>query len=247
MPRNGQGTYNLPAAAGNPVIPLSPIATSWANPTLTDIGNTLTTSVSSDGQTAMTGALNLATNKVINLANGTLATDGVNFGQVFNSPAFTGTPTAPTQPNGDSSTNLATTAFVKVVLSQAIPFYEGLTTFTTALPSTQTFPLKTNQVLYCTANSANNVTMNLIGDATTTLANYMAAGNVITFAILFTNGATPFAITNWQVDGMAITPRYLNGAVITAGNASAVDVYNGSLARNASGAYTLLLSQQFFS
>jgi hypothetical protein len=50
MPRNGSSVYSLPA--GNPVIPGTIIATTWANTTLTDIATALTNSLSTDGSTA---------------------------------------------------------------------------------------------------------------------------------------------------------------------------------------------------
>lgn len=50
MPRNGSSVYSLPA--GNPVVPGTVIATTWANNTLTDIATALTNSLSTDGSTA---------------------------------------------------------------------------------------------------------------------------------------------------------------------------------------------------
>jgi hypothetical protein len=50
MPRNGSGTYVLPA--GNPVVPGTVIQTAWANPTMSDIAAALTASISADGQTS---------------------------------------------------------------------------------------------------------------------------------------------------------------------------------------------------
>lgn len=50
MPRNASSVYSLPA--GNPVIPGTVIATTWANTTLTDIATALTNSLSTDGSTA---------------------------------------------------------------------------------------------------------------------------------------------------------------------------------------------------
>ena len=73
MSRNGSGTYTLPA--GNPVVTGTTISTTWANSTLTDIANTLTASVASDGQTPMTGSLNMANNKVISVTDPTNAQD----------------------------------------------------------------------------------------------------------------------------------------------------------------------------
>jgi len=75
MSRNGSGTYSLPA--GNPVVTGTTIASTWANNTLSDIASTLTDSVAADGQTAMTGNLNLNSNKIVNLATPTLSNDAV--------------------------------------------------------------------------------------------------------------------------------------------------------------------------
>jgi len=74
MSRNGSGTYSLPA--GNPVVTNTTISSTWANSTLTDIASALTGSVAADGQTPITGSLNLNSNKIINLATPTLDTDG---------------------------------------------------------------------------------------------------------------------------------------------------------------------------
>tara|TARA_R110002126_G_C10479933_1_gene501825 strand:- start:4033 stop:4608 length:576 start_codon:yes stop_codon:yes gene_type:complete len=92
MSRNGSGVYSLPA--GNPVVTGTSISSTWSNTTLSDIATALTGSVASDGQTPMTGALDMNSQKVINLLNGTLSTDAINLGQLttaFNNPTFTGT------------------------------------------------------------------------------------------------------------------------------------------------------------
>lgn len=91
MSRNGSGTYNLPA--GNPVVTGTTISSTWANTTLSDIAGALTQSVASDGQTPMSASLNMATNKIVNLANGTLPTDAVTLAQItsaFVNPTITG-------------------------------------------------------------------------------------------------------------------------------------------------------------
>ena len=80
MSRNGSGTYTLPA--GNPVVTGTTISTTWANNTLNDIAATLTDSVAADGQTPMTGDLDLNSNKIVNLAAGTIAGDAVEYSQL---------------------------------------------------------------------------------------------------------------------------------------------------------------------
>ena len=73
MSRNGSGTYNLPA--GNPVVTGTTITTTWANSTLTDIASALTGSVAADGQTPMSGSLNMGSNKIISVTDPTSAQD----------------------------------------------------------------------------------------------------------------------------------------------------------------------------
>jgi hypothetical protein len=79
MSRNGSGTYTLPA--GNPVVTGTVIASTWANSTLTDIAAALTGSVAADGQTPMSGDLDMNTNKVINLEAGTVAGNAIEYDQ----------------------------------------------------------------------------------------------------------------------------------------------------------------------
>jgi hypothetical protein len=73
MSRNGSGTYTLPA--GNPVVTGTTITSSWANSTMQNIADALTQSVASDGQTPMSGALNMATNKINNVGTPVATTD----------------------------------------------------------------------------------------------------------------------------------------------------------------------------
>lgn len=87
MSRNGSGTYTLPA--GNPVVTGTTISSTWANNTLADIQNALTQSVAADGQTPITGALQMGGNKVTNMGAATVAGDAVEYAQ-FATPTFTG-------------------------------------------------------------------------------------------------------------------------------------------------------------
>ena len=91
MSRNGSGVYSLPPL--NPVVTGTTITSAWANSTMNDIAATLTDSVAADGQTPMTGALNLNTNKIVNVLAGTVAGDAVEYAQfvaAFTNPTFTG-------------------------------------------------------------------------------------------------------------------------------------------------------------
>jgi len=72
MSRNGSGTYTLPA--GNPVVTNTTISSTWANTTLTDLATALTNSIASDGQTPITGALQMGGNNIQNAGTVTAVT-----------------------------------------------------------------------------------------------------------------------------------------------------------------------------
>jgi len=69
MPRNSSGVYTLPIS--NPVAPNTLIATSWANPTMSDIATELTNSLDRNGRGGM-----LAPFKI---ADGTISLPGLGF------------------------------------------------------------------------------------------------------------------------------------------------------------------------
>jgi len=87
MSRNGSGVYSLPA--GNPVVTGTTISSSWANTTLSDIATALTGSVAADGQTAMTGNLQMGNNKITGLAVATSSGDALSYGQAATISALT--------------------------------------------------------------------------------------------------------------------------------------------------------------
>lgn len=80
MPRSS-GTYSLPS--GNPVTTGTAISSTVHNNTMNDIAAEITNSVAVDGQSTMTGDLNMGSNQVKSVADATLATDAPNLGQII--------------------------------------------------------------------------------------------------------------------------------------------------------------------
>ena len=80
MPRNGSGTFVLPA--GNPVTTGTTISSTWANTTLSDISSALTTSISSDGQTTPTANLPMGGFAHTGVANASVRTQYASAAQV---------------------------------------------------------------------------------------------------------------------------------------------------------------------
>lgn len=116
MSRNGSGTYVLPA--GNPVVTGTVITSTWANTTLSDIATALTGSVASDGQTVVTGNLQLGNNRITGMADGIAATDAATLGQISNANITSGTINGAvignTNPQNGTFTNLVATASATV-------------------------------------------------------------------------------------------------------------------------------------
>jgi len=99
------------------------------------------------------------------------------------------------------------------------------------------------EVQYITANSTASGTVNFRSTSTVALNTLMAVGESITATLLVTNGSTAYYPTAWQIDGSAVTPKWLGGTAPTAGNASAIDIYTVTIIKTASATFTVLASQ----
>ena len=83
MSRNGSGVYSLPVSTWNPAIDgVSATAPDWQN-LANDIAAALTQSLSSDGQTPITGNLPMTGNKLTGLGAGSATGDSVRWEQLF--------------------------------------------------------------------------------------------------------------------------------------------------------------------
>ena len=136
MSRNGSGIYNLPT--GNPVVTGTTISSNWANTTLSDISTALTGSVAADGQTPVTGNLQMGGNLITGLGTGVSSTDAVNVAQLATvNSVVTGTiqmwPTV-TAPTGyllcgGTAVSRSTYAALYAVIGTTFGVGDGTTTF----------------------------------------------------------------------------------------------------------------------
>jgi len=120
MPRNGLGTYQLPA--GNPVVTGTPISSTVQNNTLSDIASALTTSICTDGQTPMAANLPMASNKLTGLAAGAAAGDSLRFEQLFSQGAETTIASAATTDIGAQNTAFLNVTGTTTITSFGINF-----------------------------------------------------------------------------------------------------------------------------
>jgi hypothetical protein len=98
-----------------------------------------------------------------------------------------------------------------------------------------------------TANATGNWTLNVRGDGTTTLNSTMAVGEQISAVLVSPNGATAYYPTAFQIDGSAVTPKWLGGTAPSSGNINSTDVYVYTIIKTAATpTYTVLASQNRF-
>jgi hypothetical protein len=116
----------------------------------------------------------------------------------------------------------------------------------TAPTATVNYYVGTQSVLYLTSNAGANWTMNFAGTAGTPLNLFMTTGQVITVALLATQGATAYYNNAVTIDGTSVTPKYQGGTAWTAGNASGVDIYTYTIVKTGNAAFTVFASQTQF-
>jgi hypothetical protein len=228
MSRNGSGVYTLPA--GNPVVSGTVIATSWANNTMNDLAAAMTNSVAADGQTPMTGTLNLNSNKIVNLATGTVGTDAINYAQ-FNTPSFGGAVVCSSTLTVTGATLLSSTLAVTGDASfnstGQVKLPNGTTAQRSATPALGSVRYNTTLQTFEGYTTYGGQTISTITNVTTTATLTTAANhNLTTGTFVTVSGATPaayngtFSIT--VVDDTSFTYTMLTDP---AGSATVVGSY----------------------
>ena len=129
---------------------------------------------------------------------------------------------------------------------------EGATVSATAATGTINYDVTTNgAVTYYTSNAGANWTLNVRGNASTSLNSIMSTGQSLTIAFLVTQGSTAYYQSGFQIDGSSVTPKWQGGSAPTAGNASSVDIYTLTMVKVANtstiaSAFTAFASQTQF-
>jgi len=106
MPRNGSGGYTPPSNSFNPALNgVAATATDW-NATLSDLATAIQQSVSADGQTPITGNLQMGGNKLTGLGAGSGTGQSLRFEQLFSQGTLTDIASAATTDIGAQLTTL---------------------------------------------------------------------------------------------------------------------------------------------
>jgi hypothetical protein len=170
---------------------------------MNDIASALTGSVASDGQTPMTGPLNMNSNKVTNLATGTVNGDAINYSQ-FNTPTFGGavvcsstlTVTGATALNSTLSVTGDTTMAGNLAVNGTgqVKLPNGTTAQRSATPAVGSIRYNTTLQTFEGYSTYSGQTISSITNSTTTATLTTAANhNLTTGAFVTVSGATPSA------------------------------------------------------
>ena len=112
----------------------------------------------------------------------------------------------------------------------------------TAATGTINYDITTQSVLYYTTDASGNWTVNFRGSSGTSLDTLMATGETMTAVFMVTQGATAYYNSALQIDGNAVTPKWLGGTAPTEGNASGIDVYTYAIVKTGSATFTVFAS-----
>ena len=115
------------------------------------------------------------------------------------------------------------------------------------LTGTPNINLEDNAVHYYTSNAGANWVFNFRGGVSTTLNSMLATGEVMTVALLTTQGSTAYYATGIQIDGVSQTVKWSNGTAPSAGTASSIEVYSFSIVKTGSAAYSVIGSVSDYS
>lgn len=186
---------------------------------------------------AITAPGSLATTTT--LASGTTLTAGTSL-SVGTTAAFTGVATFTAQDVHNGGMDVNDALHIDEV-------YETVVDTASAPSATTNFDVKSGSIQRYTSNAANNWTLNVRGDGSTTLDSLMAVGQSLSIEFVAINGATPYYQTALTIDGNSVTPKWANGTAPSAGNASAHDVYRLQIVKTASATFTVYESQTKYS
>lgn len=117
---------------------------------------------------------------------------------------------------------------------------ENVTVSATAATGTVNFYLGSQALLYYTTAATANWTLNVAFSSSVALNTALANNQAVTLVFMVTQGSTPYYMSTFEIDGVAVTPKWQGGIAPTGGDASSIDVYTFSIVKTGSATYTVL-------
>lgn len=129
--------------------------------------------------------------------------------------------------------------------------FERANVINSSVPTNLTYAVLDQSIIYYTGNSTGNVTINFIGNTTTSLNDALNnTANTITAVLLMTNGATPYYVNNVLINGTIVHNAAIKGNLFWQGNilqvggySVSVDAYGFTFIKRAANTFTIIASQ----
>jgi len=106
--------------------------------------------------------------------------------------------------------------------------------------------IKTSSVWKFTNPSVGSFSINLRGDAGTTLSSLLSVGDSCTIVIANTCGSVPYFPSSFSIDGVQVFPKWSGGLSPNAGNSNSVDFYAYVISKESSSTYSIYANQTKF-
>jgi hypothetical protein len=118
--------------------------------------------------------------------------------------------------------------------------FEKVTVTSSAPPATLNYNILDQAILFHSASSTANWTLNFRGNASTTLNSIMYTGQSLTTTLMVLNAATAYSASAYQIDGTTIRPRWQGGTSGSA-NTNSLDAHTFTIIKtSATPTYVLL-------
>lgn len=120
------------------------------------------------------------------------------------------------------------------------PFEKINVSTTTLAAGASSIDIETSTVWLFTNNPTADFTLDFRWNLTTALNASLPVGQSVTVTVMLTQGATAYRPTAFTIDGASVTPKWQGGVAPSAGNASAIDVYQFAILKTGASTYTVL-------
>jgi hypothetical protein len=225
---NGTSNVNIPVTDGN--ISMS------VNSTV-DVVLVKTTGIEVDG-TVTASAITANTGDITATA-GVFNGDGGGLSNV--TAVVAGTVSSAAQPNITSigtltSLNVAGTTTIQQAKEKIVQNGTGVT-------GTVNYDLLTSAIILQTTNAVSDFTLNVRGDASTTLDSIMSVDQSMTLNFINKNGATAYVMSDITIDGSATTVRWTAPGSAGTGTINGNDQYVLNILKTASSTFTVFASR----
>jgi hypothetical protein len=120
-------------------------------------------------------------------------------------------------------------------------------TFVAAAPTTMVnYEISEQSVLYFTVNTISNFTINFRFSSTVPLVQALEVGKSVTVTLVAQHGAYAYIPTIFQIDGTAVTPKWLSGETPTTANTNSTETYTFTIIRDSVTSFRVLASTSYY-